>query len=505
MTRRTAVRLALAALLLGGLAALGAPDAWARVGGGESYSRGGGSSSGGSGGGDGGALLLELLYWLVWLCIRYPAIGIPLVLALVALGAFKFAFDAWSGSGTQRFATHAHPPPTARPSQAPAGLAAFQRVDPAFSEPVLLDFLLLVHRRAYEAVPQQAWDPLLPYLDETARAGVTASAGGATVTQVVIGAARITHLAVTGGEHRLTTEFTLTRRERGPDGREQRYLVHERWRWRRDAAARSPTPAAVEALGCPACGAPFEPTGQGACRQCGAAVTRGQAGWIAVEVTRTHRVPAQTPAVSRWDGSAEPSVHAPTRVAPDLPAALRALHGRHPDFEDRAFEQRAREVFLALQAAWSAGRWDDARPFVTDALFQTLRFQVEAYTEAGLRNAMDDAAVTRVQVVAVRVDGYYEAISLRIWASAKDHVVDRSGQVVGGDARQARAFSEVWTFLRAVGTGAASRDPRQCPSCAAPLDRINSAGICGYCDAKITTGRFDWVAARIEQVEAFTG
>ena len=28
-----------------------------------------------------------------------------------------------------------------------------------------------------------------------------------------------------------------------------------------------------------------------------------------------------------------------------------------------------------------------------------------------------------------------------------------------------------------------------------PLDRISQAGICGYCDSKITSGRFDWVLA----------
>jgi hypothetical protein len=44
-----------------------------------------------------------------------------------------------------------------------------------------------------------------------------------------------------------------------------------------------------------------------------------------------------------------------------------------------------------------------------------------------------------------------------------------------------------------------------CPSCGAPLDNVNAAGICGYCDGKITSGRFDWVLSRIEQAEAYQG
>jgi hypothetical protein len=31
------------------------------------------------------------------------------------------------------------------------------------------------------------------------------------------------------------------------------------------------------------------------------------------------------------------------------------------------------------------------------------------------------------------------------------------------------------------------------------------AGVCGYCDAKITTGAFDWVLSRIEQDESYVG
>ena len=40
-------------------------------------------------------------------------------------------------------------------------------------------------------------------------------------------------------------------------------------------------------------------------------------------------------------------------------------------------------------------------------------------------------------------------------------------------------------------TGGGSGDPGQCPSCGAPLDRVNQAGTCEYCDAHITNGRFE--------------
>ena len=67
-------------------------DAWARVGGGHSYSGGGGSGGGGGGGGILGLLWLifQLLRFLVYLTIEYPIVGIPLDLILIAGGVYFF-------------------------------------------------------------------------------------------------------------------------------------------------------------------------------------------------------------------------------------------------------------------------------------------------------------------------------------------------------------------------------------------------------------------------------
>ena len=51
--------------------------------------------------------------------------------------------------------------------------------------------------------------------------------------------------------------------------------------------------------------------------------------------------------------------------------------------------------------------------------------------------------------------------------------------------------------------GAARADP-DCPTCGAPL-RIEMAGNCSYCRAKVTSGEFDWVLSRIEQDEVYAG
>jgi predicted amidophosphoribosyltransferase len=55
-----------------------------------------------------------------------------------------------------------------------------------------------------------------------------------------------------------------------------------------------------------------------------------------------------------------------------------------------------------------------------------------------------------------------------------------------------------------VGTKGTPSAQKLCPQCGAEL-KINMAGRCEYCQAEVTSGRFDWVLSRIEQDEAYDG
>src|SRR2546427_9316116 len=64
-----------------------ATEAFARVGGGQSYGGGGGS---GGGGGGGGALIYLIVRLLLWLTIEHPVIGIPVDIIVIALLFYWF-------------------------------------------------------------------------------------------------------------------------------------------------------------------------------------------------------------------------------------------------------------------------------------------------------------------------------------------------------------------------------------------------------------------------------
>jgi predicted lipid-binding transport protein (Tim44 family) len=490
------------------VALLVAADAGARVGGGQNFSTGGSSgggySGGGSSGGDG-----ELLFLLIWLIIEYPAIGIPVAVVVGAFFVVRFMANRDGERMVSR--THHHdgteavasPPRRAGPVP---GLDTLRAADPGFSEPVLRDYIQLLHRRATEAAVTRAWEPLLPFVDVAAREALeTAHRGVTEVRDVTLGGLQLIRVDRQGDRFRLQARLQDTRRETLEDGSTRFVYVEESWTLDRAADAESQAPEAVLRMGCPSCGAAIDTDRQGRCRSCGTPIVTGLLQWTATRVSLAARRAVEPPQVGWTTGGDEPSVHVPTIVAPDLPQAWRAFRGRHPGFDPHAFQARSRDIFLDLQRAWSEGRWETARPHVTDTLYQTLRFYLEQYSEHGLRNRVADVEILKQEIVRVQQDAWYEAITVRITARARDWVERTDGEVVGGNAKIPRRFSEYWTYLRAIGSGDTSSDGQHCPSCGAPLDRVSQAGVCGYCDSKITTGRFDWVLSRIDQPQVYRG
>ena len=492
-----------APLLLVSLVLAGAAEA--RVGGGHSYgggSRGGysgGSRSGGSSGGGG-----DLIGMLIWLCIRHPAIGIPTVIVFVAFVVVKGKMRSRGmrrgpvNVGASRPARRA--PPTRRATQ------ALKRADPNFSTPLFVDFAQLVHVRGRTLAATGDLEGMRAWFSEGAITELRRTTGGTAVRDVIFGATRVETVRVDREWSRLTAFFETNLTEQREGGETQR-LRQERWVFRRKAGVLSPGPSGMRALGCPACGSTLEPTPEGRCPNCQTVRTGGAVQWEVSAVTVLQDRPLSAPDL-HLGGGVEPGTRAPSIRDPELSPRLRALVNRHPDWSTASFEQRAVDVFHTLQRAWSEQKWETARPYQTDALFQIHRFWMERYRRAGLVNKLADVAALRIELVKVDQDAWYESVTVRIWGRMKDWTERKAdGKVVGGSKSEDRVFTEYWTFVRAVGAEQreASHDLNHCPSCGAPLDQVSMAGVCGYCDTKITGGDFDWILSRIEQDDAYAG
>lgn len=482
-------------LLAGAVFLASGAAAFARVGGGGGYSGGGG---GDHGGGDAG-LVFGLIRLLIWLVFAHPIIGIPLLIVIVIVLVNMAKSGALSRSVGEHARVFPQPPPSPRTA---ANLTPVRATDPFFSEPVFIDFAQLVYARAQEMRGTGRREPLEAWMAGAAIDTLFADRAGLdAVGEVVFGATRIVSAATESGFVRIDVAFEANVTESRAGARAQ-LVCRETWSFRRKAGVRSPEPARMRALGCVSCGSTLEPKADGSCPSCGGARRGGLTQWEVGAIPNVARRPLAPPELDLDDGGGvERGTQLPTILDPRLPAAKRAFEGRHADHDWPAFEARVRAAFLALQDAWSRRDWERARPFETDALFQTHRFWMERFAAFALVNHVEEVAVLRIDLAKIDLDAFYESITVRIFARALDWTEDASGKVVAGSKSNASTFSEYWTFLRAI-PGSVT-PPASCPSCGAALPQGGGSIVCPSCGGRLVGDAVDWVASRIEQDDAY--
>lgn len=479
-------------------------DALARVGGGQSY--GGGSHGGGSGGGGGGALVYALVRFLIWLTIEHPVIGIPVDIIVIGLAIYWFTRKTRTEIRVTPSVTHVDAAATVMQQRnVQQAFNQLRRFDPNFSEIIFVDFCYALYGRAHQARGRgvKGLDELSPYLGPQARAALLQlNPSVKAVEGIIVGAMQVRN--VRGLETpmvNIEVQFDANYTEL-VDGKQMTYYVVERWQFERKRDVLSPTPEQATALHCPRCGAPLQKDTNGACAFCSTKIESGEFQWFVRSLGTVQRE-AKGPLLT--SDVPEAGTGNPTILQPNFPAVRAAFEQNNPEFNWAGFQARARMIFSELQGAWSSLKWERARPFETDNIFQMHRYWIDAYQRQGLRNALDQCEIQAMQPVKIKMDAFYHSITLRIFARGYDYTVDRNGKVVAGSNRKLREWSEYWTFVRySKAKPAAARADLNCPNCGAPL-KVNATGICEFCGGKITSGEFDWVLSNIEQDESYSG
>jgi hypothetical protein len=504
-------------------------DAFARPGGGGSFSgggsRGGGGGFGGGGGGFGGGgggfggggssgggggfvvgVLLSMLPW--------PAkLGVFILIIVVwYMGSqSRSGMRDWSTMGDARPAyvvprQYEEPAVDARSPR--ATLASLRSQDPTFSLVLFEDFLYALYDEAHQLRARGELDLLSAYLAPEVIERMK-KAPREPIQGVVIGALRYTGASISGGgadamatvDVELDVNLTVLS-DKGPASA---YLL-EHWTLVRRAEVRSQSRAEgarekARILACPNCGAPLSAVIAGHCSHCNKEVSTGDFGWLVkrAEVLRYEpRPPLLTSDVE------EEGADLATIVDPNADTALRALWQRDKAFVWPEFEQRVALIFNTFQVAWSNRDLAAMRPYLSDNLFQMQTYWVEAYKVQKLRNVSERARIERIELARVDSDASFDAITARVFASSLDYTVTDDGKLVTGSKTRPRRYTEYWTLIRGASRKGPTRTEPVCPSCGAPLE-INMAGTCKYCQAKVTSGEFDWVLSRIEQDEAYVG
>jgi hypothetical protein len=324
------------------------------------------------------------------------------------------------------------------------------------------------------------------------------------VTGVVVGAQRLVSVTGLDQDHVSITvgfESNYTERYAAPSP-EMGFYAAETWQLTRRRDAKSRPPDKIMAFHCPSCAGPVEGSQDDRCQYCGAAFGSGELDWFVTAITLESEE-AQGPLLT---GTVEEEgTDLPTVYQPGMSQALDALKARDPGFSTESFGARLTLVFDTLQSAWTNLTWEAVRPFVTDRLYLSQQYWIDAYRKQGLKNVLTHTSIEQFSIVKVQADPFFDAITLRLYGTGFDYTVEvTSGRVVSGSQAIMRRYTEYWTLIRsATASGPARTDP-SCPNCGGPLN-VSMAGFCESCGAKVTGGAFDWILSRIEQDESYAG
>lgn len=467
-----------------------------RPGGGESFSGGGGHGGGGGGGGGGIFGLFELLWYLLQLFIYHPLIALVLV-AIVG-------FFIWKQSREQKAnADWDSGPPVALHADIP--LTAVKQLDPDFSEIVFEDFAYRLFSESQRVRATEAGRATVaPYVSEEARTELGERLPGIPVEQVIVGAQRVIDVRIPDARERGNNIEVTVEYEANVLTKDHTYYSVETWIFVRDVTLVSKPPDRSRVFRCPNCGAPWQAAASGTevCANCGQAVANGRFDWF---VDRIHLDSIDERGPSLTEDVPERGTDVPTYKAPDRDAEWDALVAADPAVTEASFEHRLQMIYNLLNKAWSENDLTAVRGFVSDGLYDYLQYWVDAYKREGFRNQLTDMRITNVEYAKVVRDKYFDAITIRFWATGKDFVVNTStGRLVRGSKSHERAYSEYWTLMRAAGKKGAPKAEPTCGNCGAPLT-VNQSGECEHCGAHVTNGEFDWVLSKIEQDDTYRG
>ncbi len=480
-------------------------DAMARPGGGHGYSGGGSSGRGGGGGGGGGG---QLVYLLVRLVIVYPQVGVPLaVVAVVGFVFFRKQHESTEAADWDSMDLFHHNQPP------PADLEKIRTLDPYYSSILFEDFLFRLYATVHQkrALPG-GLDELIPYLGEGPRITLARHEPvGIAISNVVIGSMKLTNLVVPpsitgphGEPYYIKVDATFESNMTTVDGKTTLYAV-ERWRLVRAASAQSKPPGSTKDFPCPNCGAKFTAGDQGQCSYCDAPVGTGAFDWLVYQIDSIKlekRPPLLTKTVR------EVGTESPTIVHPMAAQYMANIHAADPHVTHEALDARLRLIYDQLNAAWTACDLRPIRGFVSDGLYDYLGYWIGSYLSQGLRNELREMRITQWALAKTVRDPYYDAVTVRIWATGYDFTVKtgnsngKAGKIVTGSNKRLRAYSEYWTLIRSANRRGPVRADKSCPNCGSAL-QISMAGNCEYCSAHITSGEFDWVLSKIEQDESY--
>ncbi len=384
--------------------------------------------------------------------------------------------------------------------------------DLGFSKVLFLDFVSSLYHEYYHKQGTGEFNDLKVFLDERILSNVSKQAASKNkYSEIVIGTINIDAIESSPTESiivlKILSNYTLS-----VQGKSTRYEVSEKWLMSRKPNVVTPEPEKMQQLSCPNCGAPVKLTNSGECTYCSTVVKNGDMQWYLKDIFSEQKRSFTVQSIAHY--TIEAGTNLPTVFDEKLKQnLLQFWMDNKLDFSKFLSEFKnsiVKNYFFAIYESWTNLEWHKVRHLLSDRLYASNNYWIEAYKSEGLQNKLTKLKLNDIELVKIETDKYYESITVRLKAECYDYIENKKGKRIGGSKRQKRKFSEYWTFVEYKGLAAKIMETDSvnlfnCPSCGAEATQIGEAGVCKHCDSKISTGKFSWVLSSITQDEVYKG
>ena len=382
-----------------------------------------------------------------------------------------------------------------------------KKTDPNFSETLFLDFASSFFIKYHSWFGKDEFTKLTPYI--TKGEIETSKKYQHDIKEIVIGSINILNISLSAETQKILVEIdaNFTTFPKNNNGSPIRIATLKKFQFSRNAGILSPEPDKIRDVSCPSCGASANFTDTGNCESCGTFIRSGEMQWYLSEEVIIKTNHFKTTGLAHYaaeKGTKDRTIFQPN-LKSDTAEFARNNNLNYNQWYGNFTTKVANEYFKNIYQAWSENNLSNVRNLLSDRLHTSWLFWLANYKREGLTNKLDNVSIKKTELVKINTDKFYEAITVRIHASCKDYVTNKDSKVVGGSKKKARKFSEYWTFVRRAGVKKDDYNYKTCPNCGAPADKMGQAGICEYCNTKISNGDFSWVLSIITQDEVYKG
>ncbi|MDY6410752.1 MAG: TIM44-like domain-containing protein [Synergistales bacterium] len=203
---------------------------------------------------------------------------------------------------------------------------------------------------------------------------------------------------------------------------------------------------------------------------------------------------------------------APIMINTDAPAQnLRPMNEYlelDPNFDEEKIKTLMSNLYVQMQDTWRDKDISSLRPYMTDAFYNQMERQLEAFRKNHRTDYTERIAVLNVGLKGWRQSTGRDYITVRLNSRIVSYVLDDfTGKLISGDREREKFLEYEIELTRKSGefttpeTEGVKSDV--CPHCGAPI-KLNASAKCEYCGSIITAVNTDWAICSMKGISQRT-